>query len=183
MEGMKRIERVLKYEGRILDVYDDVMESPTGHIAHWDFVSHRKGASALVAVTEEGKILMVRQYRNAVDRETLEIPAGCRDSAQEAWIDCAARELEEEIGYRAGNITHLVTVASAVGYCDEIVEVFLATGLQKGKQNWDEDEFIETESYTTDELEEMIYSGKIQDSKTIAGVMAYINYREKDKKR
>ncbi len=174
MEGMKRIDRVLKYEGRILDVYDDVMESPTGHIAHWDFVAHRKSAAAVVAVTEEGKILMVRQYRNAVDRETLEIPAGCRNCVEEKWIDCASRELEEEIGYCAGSLTHLVTVASAVGYCNEIVEVFLATGLTRGSKHWDEDEFIETESYTPEELKEMIFEGKIQDSKTIAGVLAYI---------
>ncbi len=173
MDGMKRIDRVLKYEGKILDVCDDVMESPTGHIAHWDFVHHRKGAAALIAVDEEGRILLVRQYRNAVDRETLEIPAGCRDSVEEAWIDCAARELEEEIGYRAGHLTHLVTVASAVGYCDEIVEVFLATDLTRGKQHWDEDEFIETERYPLEKLREMIFDGKIQDAKTIAGVLAY----------
>ncbi len=174
MEGMKRVDRILKYEGRILDVYDDVMESPTGHIAHWDYVHHRKGAAAVVPVTEDGHILMVRQYRNAVDRETLEIPAGCRNSTEEEWIDCASREIEEEIGYRAGGLEHLVSVASAVGYSSEVVEVFLATGLTRGKQHWDEDEFIETESYTPEELEEMIYSGKIRDSKTIAGVLAYI---------
>ncbi len=173
MEGMKRIDRIPKYEGKILDFFEDVMESPTGRIAHWDFVHHRKGAAALVAVDEEGKILLVRQYRNAVDRETLEIPAGCRDSLEEEWIDCAARELEEEIGYRAGKLTHLVTVASAVGYCDEVVEVFLATELGRGKQHWDEDEFIETERYAPEELREMIFAGKIQDSKTIAGVLAY----------
>ncbi len=170
---MKRVDRVLKYEGKILDVYDDVMESPTGNIVHWDYVRHRKSASALVAVTEDNRILMVRQYRNAVNRETLEIPAGCRDSENEAWIDCAARELEEEIGYKAGSLTHLVTVASAVGYCNEIVEIFLATNLTEGKKNWDEDEYIETESYTLEELKDMIFSGIIQDSKSIAGILAY----------
>ncbi len=174
MEGMKRIDRILKYEGRILDVYDDVMESPTGHIAHWDYVHHRKGAAAVVPVTEDGHILLVRQYRNAVDRETLEIPAGCRKNTEEEWIDCASREIEEEIGYRAGDLTHLVSVASAVGYSSEVVEVFLATGLTRGKKNWDEDEFIETESYTPEELREMILEGEIQDSKTIAGILAYL---------
>ncbi len=173
MEGMKRIDHVLKYEGRTLDVYDDVMESPRGDIAHWDFVHHRKSAAAIVPVMDDGRILMVRQYRNAVDRETLEIPAGCRNSVQEEFIDCAARELEEEIGYRAGSLEHLTRVASAVGYCDEIVDVFLATDLVKSKCHWDEDEFIEFEMYTTEELKQKIFEGTIQDSKTIAGILAY----------
>ena len=73
-------------------VYDDVMQSPTGKIAHWDYVAHRKGAAAVLPVLEDGRILMVRQYRNALDRETLEIPAGSRDSTEEATSVCAARE-------------------------------------------------------------------------------------------
>lgn len=70
MDEMKRIDRVLKYKGSIVDVYDDVMQSPTGKIAHWDYVAHRKGAAAVLPVLEDGRILMVRQYRNALDRET-----------------------------------------------------------------------------------------------------------------
>lgn len=90
MDEMKRIDRVLKYKGSIVDVYDDVMQSPTGKIAHWDYVAHRKGAAAVLPVLEDGRILMVRQYRNALDRETLEIPAGSRDSTEEATSVCAA---------------------------------------------------------------------------------------------
>ena len=107
MDEMKRIDRVLKYKGSIVDVYDDVMQSPTGKIAHWDYVAHRKGAAAVLPVLEDGRILMVRQYRNALDRETLEIPAGSRDSTEEPTSVCAARELEEETGYRAAKMEQI----------------------------------------------------------------------------
>ena len=88
---VKRLERNLKYKGNILDVYEDVVEV-NGHKAHWDFI-HHDGAAAVVPVTDEGKILMVRQYRNALDRYTLEIPAGKLDSPDEPKIQCAYREL------------------------------------------------------------------------------------------
>ena len=82
-EHAKRIKRELVMKGTILDVYKDTMELPNGKTEEWDFVSHRKGAAAVVAVREDGKLLMVRQYRNALERMTLEIPAGARDSVTE----------------------------------------------------------------------------------------------------
>ena len=94
-----RIGRELKYQGTILKIYEDRVIS-NGHECRWDFI-HHDGAAAVIPVTEEGKILMVRQYRNALDRFTLEIPAGKLDSPDEPTLDCAARELEEETGYRA----------------------------------------------------------------------------------
>ena len=95
---VKRLKRELKYQGTILKMYEDTVEV-NGHQAKWDFI-HHDGAAAVLPVTEDGKILMVRQYRNALDRYTLEIPAGKLDSPDEAKIDCAYRELEEETGYR-----------------------------------------------------------------------------------
>ncbi|MCD8300401.1 MAG: NUDIX hydrolase [Clostridiales bacterium] len=178
MEKMKRIDRVLKYEGAIVDVYDDLMESPTGHIAHWDYIRHRKGAAAVLPVTDEGKILMVRQYRNALNRETLEIPAGSKDTADEPGIVCAARELEEETGYRPGKLVPLVTVASTVAFCNELIEVFLATELVRSSRHLDEDEFIEEESYSLEELKSMIFAQQIQDGKTIAAIMAYAAFSD-----
>lgn len=173
MERMKRIDRVLKYQGTIVDFYDDVMESPNGNIAHWDYIAHRKGAAAVMPVTEDGKILMVRQYRNALNRETLEIPAGARDNVEEPFSVCAGRELEEETGYRAGRLELLVTVATTVAFCNEVVEVYLATDLTRTHQHLDEDEFVEIESYTIDELKDMVFAQKIQDAKTVAAIMAY----------
>ena len=165
MDEMKRIDRVLKYKGSIVDVYDDVMQSPTGKIAHWDYVAHRKGA--------DGRILMVRQYRNALDRETLEIPAGSRDSTEEATSVCAVRELEEETGYRAAKMELLITVSTTVAFCNETIDVYLATELTPTQQHLDEDEFVEVECFTIDELKDMVLTQKIQDSKTAAAIMAY----------
>ena len=173
MDEMKRIDRVLKYKGSIVDVYDDVMQSPTGKIAHWDYVARRKGAAAVLPVLEDGRILMVRQYRNALDRETLEIPAGSRDSTEEATSVCAARELEEETGYRAAKMELLITVSTTVAFCNETIDVYLATELTPTQQHLDEDEFVEVECFTIDELKDMVLTQKIQDSKTAAAIMAY----------
>ena len=173
MDEMKRVDRVLKHRGAIVDFYDDVMQSPDGKIAHWDYIAHRKGAAAVLPVTNDGKILMVRQYRNALNRETLEIPAGARDSVDEPSSVCAARELEEETGYKAGNMEILITVATTVAFCNEVIDIYLATDLTKTCQHLDEDEFVEVESYTIEELKDMVFARKIQDSKTVAAIMAY----------
>ncbi|MCD8151754.1 MAG: NUDIX hydrolase [Clostridiales bacterium] len=173
MEHMKRIDRILKYQGAIVDLYEDVMESPTGHIARWDYVRHRKGAAAVLPVMDDGRILMVRQHRNALERETLEIPAGSKDDAGEPSAVCAARELEEETGYRTGKMELLITVATTVAFCNEVIEIYLATELEKTERHLDEDEFVEVGTYTIEELRDMVFEQKIQDSKTVAAIMAY----------
>lgn len=173
MDAMKRIDRVLKYAGAIVDVYDDVMEAPNGGIAHWDYVAHRKGAAAVLAVLPDGKILMVRQNRNALERDTLEIPAGARDSVEEPTRVCAARELEEETGYRPGHMEPLITVATTVAFCNEVIDIYLATELVKTQQHLDENEFVEVGAYTLEELKELIFARKIQDSKTVSAILAY----------
>ena len=93
MGEFKRIKRELAYQGTIMKIYKDYVEV-NGHKAVWDFFHHNGGA-AVVPVTKEGKILMVRQYRNAIDRYTLEIPAGAFDTTNESGEACVARELEE----------------------------------------------------------------------------------------
>ena len=173
MDEMKRIDRVLKYKGSIVDFYDDVMQAPDGQIAHWDYIAHRTGAAAVLPVMEDGRILMVRQYRNALGRETLEIPAGSRDSVEEPTEVCAARELEEETGYRASHLELLLTVATTVAFCNEVIDVYLATDLTKTCQHLDENEFVEVESYSIEELVEMVLHQKIQDSKTVSAILAY----------
>ena len=144
-EEVKRIKRELKYRGTILDMYCDHVEV-NGHIAKWDYLQH-KGAAAVIPVTKEGKILMVRQYRNALDRYTLEIPAGALDTQEEPGKECAARELEEETGFRSENLEWLITLRTAVAFCNERVEVYVAKNLILSKQNLDEDESIDVEAY------------------------------------
>ena len=170
---MKRIDRVLKYKGSIVDVYDDVMQSPTGKIAHWDYVAHRKGAAAVLPVLDDGRILMVRQYRNALDRETLEIPAGKLDSPDEAKIDCAYRELEEETGYRCDHLEYLMSVNTTIAFCDEALDIFLARDLKKTHQHLDPDEEIEVEAWELSDLLKRIYAGELTDGKTVSAILAY----------
>lgn len=176
MDGqVRRIKRELIRRGAILDIYTDTMELPDGKQEEWDFISHRKGAAAVVPVREDGKILMVRQYRNAIERMTLEIPAGSRDSVTEDTKVCAARELEEETGYKSDDLSLLISLKTTVAFCDEFVDVYLAENLKPGKQHLDEGEFLDVEAYEIDELCEMIYAGKLQDAKTVSALLAYKN--------
>lgn len=174
MEEVKRISRELKYKGNIVDMYEDTMAIPNGNIAHWDFIKHI-GAAAVVPVMEDGKILMVRQYRNAVERRTLEVPAGALDYAKEPMIECAARELEEETGYRSENLEFLMNINTTVAFCNELIGIYVARDLVPSKQNLDEDEFVNVEAWEIDDLMELIYSGKMTDGKTAAALLAYKN--------
>ena len=171
-EQIKRLKRELKFKGKIIDFYQDTMEINGDHTVIWDFIKH-KGAAAVVPVTEDGRILMVRQYRNALDRYTLEIPAGALDAEDEPGRECASRELEEETGYKSGNLEWLITLRTTVAFCNERIEVFAARDLIPSRQHLDEDEFIELQACTLAELKEKIFSGEIQDSKTVAAILAY----------
>lgn len=171
-EEVKRIKRELVYTGAVLNIYCDTMEFENGNTAKWDFI-HHDGAAAVVPVRDDGKILMVRQYRNALERYTLEIPAGKLDDPKEAGIVCASRELEEESGYRCENLEWLITLRTTVAFCDERIEIFVARNLIPSKQNLDEDEYIDVYAFAIEELKEKIYSGEIEDSKTVAALLAY----------
>ena len=174
MKKIERVKRELIHKGTILDMYEDTVRLPNGKEEKWDFVSHRMGAACVLAVRPDGKILMVRQYRNALDRFTLEVPAGKRDSLNEDTSICAARELEEETGYRAGKLEKILALKSTVAFCDEFIDVYLATELEKiGEQHLDEAEDIDIEAYDLKELMDMCYSGTLQDAKTVAAIMAY----------
>lgn len=170
---LKRVKRVLEHEGAILDIYSDYMELPDGKVEKWDYVEHRKGAAAVVPVLPDGRILMVRQYRNALDRYTLEIPAGKLDDPKEEGIVCASRELEEETGYRSENLEWMITLRTTVAFCNERIEIFAAHDLIPSRQHLDEDEYIDVQAYTIEELKDKIFAGEIEDSKTVAALLAY----------
>lgn len=171
-EEFKRLNRELVCKGSIIDYYKDTIQVPNGNVVKWDFIGH-KGAAAVVAVREDGKLLMVRQYRNALDRETLEIPAGGLNGAAEPTEQAAARELEEETGYRCTDLEFLIRIRTTVAFCNEKIDIYVAKDLIPSKQHLDEDEFINVEAYSVEELKKMIYEGKIEDSKTISGILAY----------
>lgn len=174
-EKIKRLNRELVYKGSILDIYKDTMDVGSGKIEEWDFVAHRMGAACVLPVLPDGRVLMVRQYRNALERETLEIPAGCRDSLDEDTAICAARELEEETGYKSNKISFLLSLRTTVAFCNEMVDVYLAEDLVPGEQHLDDAEDIKIEAFELETLCDMVYKGVIQDGKTVAAIMAYSN--------
>ena len=171
-EDVKRMGRELAYQGTVLKVYKDHMKFSNGNTEDWDFI-HHDGAAAVIPVMDDGKILMVKQYRNALERDTLEIPAGKLDDPDEEGIVCASRELKEEIGYSSDDLEWLLTIRTTVAFCNERIEVFVARNLIPGEQHLDEDEFVDVKAYKLEELKEMIFEGKIQDSKTMAAILAY----------
>lgn len=171
-EDVKRMGRELAYQGTVLKVYKDHMKFSNGNTEDWDFI-HHDGAATVIPVMDDGKILMVKQYRNALERDTLEIPAGKLDDPDEEGIVCASRELKEETGYSSDDLEWLLTIRTTVAFCDERIEVFVARNLIPGEQHLDEDEFVDVKAYKLEELKEMIFEGKIQDSKTMAAILAY----------
>lgn len=176
---VERIKRTLVHAGAIVDLYSDDMKLPDGSIHHWDFVAHRRGAAAVVGVLEDGRILMVRQYRPALDRYTLEVPAGARDSVDEDPYITAERELIEETGFVPGKMKKLLSLKTTVAFCNEFIEVYLATNLSERKvQNLDDAESIDIVACGLDDLIKLIYEGKIQDSKTVSAILAYKNLIE-----
>ena len=170
---LRRLDRKTVYNGAVLDFCRDTVQLPDGKTEEWDFIHHRKGGGAcVVPVLPDGRILMIRQYRPAVGRETLELPAGGRD-AEESTARTAARELREETGYCAETFRYLCTLDTAVAYCDEQTDIFLAEGLSaEGPPQPDEAEDIRTVSFHMEELFGMIASGEIRDAKTVAGILA-----------
>lgn len=179
MEPYQRIKRELAHHGKIVDFYTDYIKLPNGNVAQWDFIEH-KGAAAIIPVLPDGRILMVRQYRNAPEQYTLEIPAGGLNPGEDPKT-CAVRECEEETGYRAaGKTWHLLDLFTTVAFCNEKISIYCCEELELSCQHLDEDEFVNVEIYTLEELTELILAGKVIDAKTIAAVLAYRARKEKE---
>lgn len=172
MDGYKVLKSEKKYSGRIVDIMLDDISLPNGKITKREVVE-RGGAAAVVAVDDDGQILLVRQYRHPIRAMSLEIPAGVLDSEHEDPKDCALRELEEETGYRAQEISFLTKFYTAIGFCTELLHIYLAKNLEESVQNLDEDEIVTLCRYPLQEAIDMIYSGEIVDSKTMVGLLAY----------
>ncbi|MBO4905074.1 MAG: NUDIX hydrolase [Lachnospiraceae bacterium] len=177
LERPERIGRTLIHNGAIVDIYQDRMQLPDGSEENFDFIKH-KGAAAVIPVLDDGRILMVRQYRNAIDAYTVEIPAGGLNGADEPTRVAAHRELEEETGYYTDieDVTFLLTLYTTVAFCNEKIDIYVAKNLRKTEQHLDADEFIDVKAYTIDELTQMILDGKIVDAKTIAALMSYVKF-------
>lgn len=165
------LESNKRYHGKIVDVRQDRVKLPDGREALWEVVE-RGCASAVLPVDDNGNLMFVRQYRHAIGEMMLEIPAGMMEEGEDP-AQCIHRELQEETGYYSDDITFLMEMYPTVGFCTEVLFIYLAKNLKKGKQNLDADEFIEVERYSLEEAMAMIYDGRIKDSKTIVAILAF----------
>lgn len=167
-------ERVISedvaWQGRIFNVDRLDVRLPDGRAAVRDVVRH-PGAVAIVALTDDGRICLVRQYRTALGRVTVEIPAGKLDPGEDP-LDCANRELLEETGMRAQSMAFLTTIATSVGFADELIHIYLATGLAFDRSSPDADEFINVDVVPLEELVDAVLDGRIEDAKTVVGALA-----------
>ena len=171
-EMEKTITTRLLHKGRSLSFKTDEVELPSGKKTTRDIIDH-PGAVAIVPVLDDGRILLVRQYRYATGKELLEIPAGTLEKG-ETPDTCARRELKEETGYTAGSMKKMISMYMAPGYSNEVIHLYLATELKAGEQGTEEDESIILEPYGPDELLGMMEKNVIEDAKTIAGVLSYL---------
>ena len=155
--------------GRIFDVNRLRVALPDGRTALRDVVRH-PGAVAIVALTDEGRICLVRQYRTALGRVTVEVPAGKMNPGEDP-LDCAHRELLEETGMQAEKMAFLTTLATSDGFCDELIHIYMATGLKFVGSDPDADEFINVDLVPVNELVDAVLDGKIEDAKTVVGAL------------
>lgn len=176
METEKNPEMVILqhnviYRGKVVDLEVDTVRMPSGRSAIREVVKHPGGVVA-VPVLDDGKLVLIRQFRYPLQKYILELPAGKLDSGQPP-LDTMRRELEEETGYQAGSLEYKFSFHTSPGFCDEIIHFFQASGLRQVAQRLEEGEHITVETYTLDRCLEMINSGEIADAKTILGILWY----------
>lgn len=156
------------YKGKIFNVVLEKVTLPNGAVKHREIVRH-PGAAAMVPFLDDGRVVLIKQYRHAVGDFVWEIPAGTLEP-DEAPMACARRELVEETGYEATRLEKLAEILPAPGYTDEHIHIFLATGLRPAEQKLEDDEVLELQPTVLHTALAMVIQGKIRDAKTIAGL-------------
>ncbi|MBQ4493502.1 MAG: NUDIX domain-containing protein [Elusimicrobiaceae bacterium] len=164
----RKVRQKKIYDG-IISFYEDQVELINGQKASRVYTKH-PGASAVVPITKEGKIIFVEQYRYPVGKITLEIPAG-KLKPKQTPLACAKAELAEETGYCAAKFTKMLAFYPSTAFSTEVLHIYLAKDLKKGKQHLDEDEFVNTKELTLKQSLDYIKKGKIKDSKTIIALL------------
>jgi ADP-ribose pyrophosphatase len=164
----KTISSKLVYEGPVFKVRQHIVETVAGESVR-DIVEH-SGGSILVAITDEGRILMEKQFRKAFERDMMELPAGKKDPGEEPERT-AVRELEEETGFRAGSVKQLLTFIPTCGYSSEQLYIYICRDLVRGERDLDPTECIDVYEFEPDELIDMIMRNEILDAKTIIGIL------------
>lgn len=173
----KTIKRDEKFKGNLISLHVDEVELPDGNTSVREVVTH-PGAVAVIALTKEGKLVLVKQYRKPLERTLIEIPAG-KIEPNEAPEITARRELEEETGYTTDDLTYVTSFYTSPGFADELIHVYFTDTLQplKEKVAGDEDEFIEIVELTIEEAEQYMKQENIYDAKT-AYALLYIKLME-----
>ncbi|MDD2494296.1 MAG: NUDIX hydrolase [Tissierellia bacterium] len=161
------------FEGKILNLRIDTVELENQKYAKREIVEH-KGASAILAINDNDEIVLVKQYRKAVEECLYELPAGLLNVAEEP-VECALRELKEETGYEAEEIIKIFEFYSSPGFSNEKITLFKATNLKQGQTKFDEDEFIEISHFKKEEARKLLETGRITDSKTLIGLLYWLN--------
>ncbi|MEO6423493.1 MAG: NUDIX hydrolase [Candidatus Nitrotoga sp.] len=162
------LDSMAVYEGDFIKVFKDNVQLPDGNMSTREHITH-PGAVAVLAILDNGDLLMERQFRYAPQREFIELPAGKIEYGEELLFT-AQRELLEETGYIASNWTHLTTAWPCIGYANERMEYFVAQGLTYQGVQLDEGEFLEVFQLSLAEALDWIRQGKINDSKTMVGI-------------
>ena len=157
------------YEGKILNLRRDLVTVRGNKTAYREIIEHN-GAVAVAALKEDGKMIMVRQFRKVGEKAVLEIPAGKIEKGEDPY-EAAVRELQEETGYTAGKMELLASFYSSIGYSTEKICLYLAADLTPGDTDFDESEAIDIEEYDLKDLKEMVLQGKIEDAKSISAVL------------
>ncbi len=166
-ESLLRKETI--YEGRIVNLYLETVRLPDGQEATREIIRH-KGAVAIVPVHDDGRVVLVRQFRLPAGQRLLEVPAGTLEPGEDP-VDCAVRELQEEAGLYPGQLTRLGGIFTAPGYTSEYIHLFVATDLRPSALRGDADEFLEVVTLTLDEALALIDRGEVADGKTIAALL------------
>lgn len=158
------------YTGKVITLNVDTVQLPNGVTVDLETIRH-PGAAAVVPIKDDGTVVLIRQFRHAAGGFIYEIPAG-KLSPGEHPLHCAARELEEEVGYRASSFKLLSSIFTAPGFADEVIHVYKATGLTKGRQQLDRDEVLEIVEMPLQLAITRIQDGTIRDGKTVVGLQA-----------
>jgi ADP-ribose pyrophosphatase len=166
----KTISKEQIYSGKIIDLYVEEVELPNKKTGKREIVKH-PGAVAVLAVTEEGKLLMVEQFRKPLEKTIIEIPAGKLESGENP-LECAKRELLEETGYSCKKLEPIGSFYTSPGFADELIHLFFTDSLVKqGAQMTDEDEFLNVMEVSVDEARQMVRDERIHDAKTAYSVL------------
>lgn len=163
-----------KFRGRIVYMHVDKVLLPDGSESTREVVEH-SGGVAIIPVDEDGNVYCVRQYRYALGKHLLEVPAGKLNQGEDPF-ECAVRELAEETGFSADNFVSMGFFYPSVGYCKEKIYIYLATGLHRGKAHLDEGEFLDVEKYPLDTLAQMVENNELHDGKSVIAVLRARNY-------